>query len=112
MSTNITNEDVVLALVKKATEYPAVGGKRGVRGKKALQKSMYFFNQKIRRFSFRWGDYGPFSQEIQFIAADLVEMGSIGIERIPTGKKGAVIGHMTYKKWTTRTLKDWLCRGT
>ncbi len=90
-----TNEDIVLLLIKKATQYQGTD-QRGIRGKKALQKSLYFLNQRNPLFNFRWADYGPFCGEIQQIAEDLIEGGSVEVSEIPTKKKGAVIKNMTF----------------
>jgi len=71
---SVLNEDIVLLLIKKATEFQ--GAKiTGIMGKKALQKSLYFFNLKHDIFSFKWGDYGPISAEIQQIVEDLISSG-------------------------------------
>lgn len=91
----ITNEDIVLLLIKKGTEYGGAETK-GIMGKKALQKSLYFFNQTRNVFNFRWGDYGPLSGEIQHIAEDLIVKGNVAITSIPTRKEGAVIQQMQY----------------
>lgn len=92
---NITNEDVVLTLIKKATEYEETDHK-GVHGKKALQKSLYFLNEKFHLFGFRWGDYGPLSGEIQQIVEDLIARGYILVTKIPTKKDGIFIQQMDY----------------
>jgi uncharacterized protein YwgA len=92
---NITNEDVVLAFAKKATEYQGTDNK-GIHGKKALQKSMYFLNEKFHLFGFRWGDYGPLSGEIQQIAEDLIARGNITVKNVPTKKDGIFIQQMEY----------------
>lgn len=92
---NITNEDVVLTLIKKATEYEGTDHK-GVHGKKALQKSLYFLNEKSHLFGFRWGDYGPLSGEIQQIAEDLIARGYILVTKIATKKDGIFIQQMDY----------------
>ncbi len=92
---NITNEDVVLALTKKATEYEGTDHK-GVHGKKVLQKSLYFLNEKFHLFGFRWGDYGPLSGEIQQIAEDLIARGNISVTKIPTKKVGVFTQQMEY----------------
>ena len=92
---NLTNEDVVLALTKKATEYEGTENK-GVHGKKALQKSLYFLNEKFHFFGFRWGDYGPLSDEIQQIAGDLIARGNITVTKIPTKKDGIFVQQMKY----------------
>lgn len=95
VGTLITTEDVVLGFIKKATEYESVETK-GVLGKKALQKSLYFFNQKQSIFSFRWGDYGPICGEIQQIAEDLMSSKRILVTDIQTKKKDAVIKKMDF----------------
>ena len=40
---DFTKEDVVLSLINKATNFEKAKYK-GIRGKKALHKSLYFFN--------------------------------------------------------------------
>lgn len=93
---DVTNEDIVLSLIKMATEYDGGTDNKGIRGKKALQKSLYFLNEKCHHFSFRWGDYGPLSGEIQQIAEDLITRGYIFVREIKTKKEGAVIQNMEY----------------
>ncbi len=93
---NITKEDMVLALIKRATEYTGTKNNKGVHGKKALQKSLYFLNDKFHLFGFRWGDYGPLSGEIQQIAEDLITRGDITVTKIPTKKDGIFTQHMKY----------------
>lgn len=90
---NLTKEDVVLSLIKKATNYQGTDSK-GIHGKKALQKSLYFFNQKFDIFGYRWGDYGPLCGEIQHIAEDLIAKGDVVITDVPTKKQDAVIKNL------------------
>jgi len=92
---NITKEDVVLTLIKKATEYTGTENK-GVHGKKALQKSLYFLNEKFHLFGFRWADYGPLSGEIQQIAEDLIVRGNVTVTKVPTKKDGIFTQQMEY----------------
>lgn len=92
---NLTKEDIVLCLIKKATDYQGMGSK-GINGKKALQKSLYLFNQKFNKFDYRWGDYGPLCGEIQHIAKDLITKGHVVITDIPTKKQGAVIQNLQF----------------
>lgn len=92
-SYNFTKEDVVLSLINKATDFDKAEHK-GIRGKKALQKSLYLFNQKFGIFGYRWGDYGPLCGEIQHIADDLITKGDVSITEIPTKKEAAVIQHL------------------
>lgn len=92
---NLTKEDIVLSLIKKATEYPGTESK-GIHGKKALQKSLYLFNQKFNMFSYRWGDYGPLCGEIQHIAEDLITKGHVIITDVPTKKQEAVIKNLQF----------------
>ncbi len=90
---NIAKEDVVLSLIKKATDYQGTDSK-GIRGKKALQKSLYLFNQKFSMFSYRWGDYGPLCGEIQHIVEDLITKEHVTITDVPTKKQEAVIKNL------------------
>lgn len=92
---NLTKEDVVLSLIKKATDHTGTDSK-GIHGKKALQKSLYLFNQKFGLFSYRWGDYGPLCGEIQHIAEDLIAKGSVVITDVPTKKQEAVIKNLQF----------------
>ena len=93
MNDNLMKEDIVLALIKKATKNPQANTK-GINGKKALQKSLYFLNQKLNIFSYRWGDYGPLSGEIQHIVEDLITQGSVLVTDVPTGKQEAIIKNL------------------
>lgn len=93
----ISNEDIVLFLIKKATEFDGVDTK-GILGKKALQKSLYFFNLGFNIFSFKWGDYGPISGEIQQIIEDLITSGNVKVTEIPTKKEGAVIKKLQFSE--------------
>ncbi len=95
MDTRFTNEGVALSLIKKATKYEGAEN-RGIRGKKALHKSLYFLNQTHTLFSFRWADYGPFCGEIQQIADRLVASGNVKVDEIKTKKKGAVIQNLQF----------------
>ena len=91
-----SNRSVVLRLIQRATEdYPD-----WTLGKKALQKSLYFFNLKSGRFSFRWADFGPISGEIQQIVHDLDAVGRIKISPVPTGKPNAFLHSVEYVKKT------------
>lgn len=101
----LTNEDIVLLLVKKGTEHPKVKIK-GIQGKKALQKSLYFFNQNQGLFSFRWGDYGPLSNEIQQIVDDVIRKGSVNITQVPTQKEGIFIQQLQYSNENNSYFED------
>lgn len=90
-----SNNSIVLRLIQKATENPRVEFK-GVMGKKALQKSLYFFNLKHDFFNFRWADYGPLSGEVQQIVQDLDSGNKITINDIKTKKSGIFIKNMLY----------------
>jgi len=90
-----SKSDIVLLFIKKATDNEKVEIP-GVMGKKALQKSMYFFNERINSFYFKWRDYGPFSGELQQIAQDLILNGNAVVKEIPTGKEGATIQNLTF----------------
>ena len=92
-----SNKSIVLRLIQKATDNPGVDVK-GILGKKGLQKSIYFFNLKHNRFSFRWDDYGPSSGEVQQIFHDLAYGNRITIKDIKTGKENASIKNMLYVK--------------
>ncbi len=92
---NLTKEDIVLSLIKKATDYQGTDSS-GINGKKALQKSLYLFNQKFSMFSYRWGDYGPLCGEIQHIAEDLIIKGHVVITNVPTKKQEAVIQNLQF----------------
>ena len=89
----ISRVDIVLSLIKKATEYP---GNQGVNGKKALQKSLYFLNQNNALFYFRWADYGPFCGEIQQIIEYLIAGEDVKVDEVKTKKKGAIIQRMRF----------------
>lgn len=90
-----SNTSIVLRLIQKATDNPNVDVK-GVMGKKALQKSIYFFNLKHGFFRFRWADYGPLSGEVQQIVQDLDSGNKITIKDIETKKAEAFIKNMLY----------------
>lgn len=92
---SVSNEDVVLFLIKKATEFQGTQI-NGIMGKKALQKSLYLFNLKYDIFSYKWGDYGPISAEIQQIAEDLTSSGYVTVTDIDTKKQEAVIKNMKF----------------
>ena len=85
----------MLRLIQKATENSKAEIK-GILGKKALQKSVYFFNLKHRYFYFKWEDYGPFNVMVQQIVRDLSYSNKICIKGIETKKSGAVIQNMQY----------------
>jgi len=93
----VSKSDIVLLLIKKASEIEGLETP-GVMGKKALQKGLYFLNQRHNIFKFKWGDYGPLSGEIQQIAEDLKSYGKIIVKEIPTKKEGAVIQNMTFSQ--------------
>lgn len=90
-----SNNSIVLRLIQKATENSSVKVK-GIMGKKALQKSIYFFNLKHGFFNFRWADYGPLSGEVQQIVQDLDFEKKITIKNIETKKTGIFIKNMLY----------------
>ncbi len=95
--TEPTRNDPVLLLVKKATD----GEKAktpGVMGKKALQKSMYFFNEAFNLLTFKWKDHGPFSGEIQQTVRDFVSNKRIKVEDLPAKKDGIHTRSMTFVK--------------
>ncbi|WOV93764.1 MAG: hypothetical protein R1F52_03810 [Candidatus Nitrosoabyssus spongiisocia] len=93
------NESIILQYIKKATDNSRVN-KRGVLGKKALQKCMYFFNLNENYFYFKWADYGPFSKELQNIAGFLIDSEKINVEKEKTGKKNAITQILTFKDET------------
>lgn len=87
-----SNRSIVLRLIQKATvEHP-----NWKLGKKALQKSFYFFNLKHNIFSFRWADFGPMSGEIQQIVHDLESAKRIEVESIRTRNSNAILKSMKY----------------
>ena len=87
-----SNKSVVLRLIQKAAEkYPS-----WELGKKALQKSLYFFNLKSGRFNFRWADFGPMSGEVQQIVRDLEAVGRVKVDRIETKKQNAFLHRVEY----------------
>ncbi|WP_042683963.1 hypothetical protein [Candidatus Nitrosotenuis chungbukensis] len=90
-----SGRDITLLLIKKATEIEGLEIS-GIMGKKALQKSLYFFNLDQGIFNFKWGDYGPLSGEIQQIAEDLESNGNIIVQGIETKKEGAIIKNMKF----------------
>ena len=93
-----SNKSVVLRLIQKATEeHPD-----WELGKKALQKSLYFFNLDSGRFSFRWADFGPMSGEVQQIVHDLEAVGRIEINRVETKKQDAFLHKVKYVQKTPR----------
>jgi len=98
-TSSVLKEDIVLLLIKKATEFQGTQT-IGILGKKALQKSLYFFNLKHDIFNFRWGDYGPISGEIQQIAKDLISNGNVTVTDVDTMKQGAVIQNMKFSDVT------------
>lgn len=88
----VSNNSIVLRLIQKATE----NSDKGVMGKKALQKSIYFFNLNHGSFHFRWADYGPFNGEVQQIVRDLDSSENISISDVQTKKPKMFIKKMTY----------------
>ncbi len=95
-----SNQSIVLRLIQKATINPNVDVK-GIIGKKALQKSIYFFNLKHSCFNFRWADYGPLSGEVQQIVQDLDFGKKITIRNIETKKVGIFIKNLLYVDGST-----------
>ena len=91
----VSSSDLVLLLIKKATELEGPE-ETGIMGKKALQKALYFLNQDHNIFKFKWGDFGPFSGEIQQIVEDLSANGNILIKDILTKKQDAIIKNMKF----------------
>lgn len=87
-----SNRSIVLRLIQKATEeHPD-----WLLGKKALQKSLYFFNLNHDYFSFKWDDFGPMSGEIQQIVHDLEASGRIKIKPSKTKKPDIFIKNIKY----------------
>ena len=87
MCGEIIHEDIILTLIKKITQSNQYNTNGHEYNKKALQKSLYFFNQDISStFSFIWGHYGPFSYEIHCILNDLIHSNYISETRIPNSK--------------------------
>ena len=89
-----TKSDIVLLLFQKATDRKASNS--GIIGKKALHKSLYFFNESFNLFDYKWRDYGPFSEEIQQMVFDYMCTKRINTEQIPTKKPGIFITKMTF----------------
>lgn len=87
-----SNKDIVLSFIQKAADYPEWS-----LGKKALQKSLYFFNLEEDCFSFRWADYGPLCGEIQQIAHDLWATEKISVKDVKT-KNGKILKKMEWIK--------------
>jgi hypothetical protein len=102
---SVSGKDIALLLIKKATEVEGLE-KSGVMGKKALQKALYFFNLKHNIFTFKWGDYGPLSAEIQQIAGDLEANRNIIVEEIETKKEGVVIKNMKFSPESNPYFSD------
>lgn len=90
-----TKNDIVLLLIKKATENKKVEFP-GIVGKKALQKSMYFFNESFNLFTFKWKDYGPMSGELQQIVSDFINNDKVIVKDVPTKKAGIYTRNMTF----------------
>lgn len=101
----VSKSDISLLLIKKFSEIEGLDEK-GIQGKKALQKSLYFFNEHFPIFNFKWGDYGPFCGEIQQIFEDLSANGNIEVKDIPTQKSGAVIKNMTFSDKRNENFKE------
>lgn len=80
-------EDIVLALITKATKHRGADI-TGIGGGKTLQKSMYFFNQKVKTFDYKWGDHGPLCELIQHVIGDLIEREYVVIVDVFTEKRG------------------------
>ena len=89
-----TKSDIVLLLFQKATDRKT--SNPGIIGKKALHKSLYFFNESFNLFDYKWRDYGPFSEEIQQMAFDFMSTKRINTVQIPTKKSGIFITKMTF----------------
>ena len=86
------NKLIVLHMIRKATEKHS----DWVLGKKALQKSLYFFNLKQDCFRFKWADFGPMSGEILQIAHDLEAAGRIKTESVKMKRPNVFIRSMRY----------------
>ncbi len=90
-----TKSDIVLLLIQKATDREQ-GESSGINGKKALHKSLYFFNESLNLFDFKWRDYGPFSEEIQHMAFDFIYTERVNTKSIPTKKPGIFTTKMIF----------------
>ncbi len=101
----VSKSDIALLLIKKASEIEGLETP-GIMGKKALQKSLYFLNEDLDIFKFKWGDYGPLCGEIQQIAEDLKSNGKIIVKEIPTKKQGAVTQNMTFSNESNSNFTD------
>lgn len=89
-----SNKSIVLGFIQRATEdHPD-----WKLGKKALQKSLYFFNLNgdDGHFSFRWADFGPMSSEVQQIVYDLEAVRRIEITPVKMKKSGAFLHVLKY----------------
>lgn len=62
---------------------------RIVQGKKALHKILYFLDLDLHKFSYRWDNYGPYSQEVKYLFEDAVDDGFLDIDPIPLKNKNA-----------------------
>ena len=88
-----SNKSIVLSFIRKATEDHS----DWQLGKKALQKSLYFFNLNDNsHFSFRWANFGPMSSEVQQIVYDLEAVKRIEITPVQTKKPGAALHVLKY----------------
>lgn len=68
-----------LALNKDAAMLYAIKKFKVVPGKKALQKILYFANIKTDAFSFQWNNFGPYSEELNFLFEDAAIDGVIEV---------------------------------
>lgn len=81
---------IVMRLVELATP------SGGIEGKKALQKMLYFFNLRHRRFIYKWAPYGPYSQDVQQAVHEFTYTKEIEVENVPTRKEGIHVQRLKY----------------
>lgn len=91
MVNTFVDEYIILRLVQRATDVMD-----GIRGKKALQMSVYFFNQRHRCFYYKWEYSGPFSVEVQHIVLDFVDKKKIMVADVQSHESNSSIKNMKY----------------
>ena len=73
----ITPEHIILSIIKKSNSLNSNYAEMGICGRKTLQKCLYLLNQHVRLFHFRWGQLGPFSDQLYYVLDDLISRGYI-----------------------------------
>jgi uncharacterized protein YwgA len=71
---------------KTGTMLYAISKFAEVRGKKALQKIVYFVNINSKCFAFRWHSFGPYSEELKYELDTAIVERMVRIEEIPMGE--------------------------